>query len=66
VPVSEHFARALDLKVFFEIFCVLVIVETVRVFLPGSDCHVQARYALKYVGAFARTFMESANYIFKL
>jgi len=37
IPVTEDFAGTLDLEILFGKFSGFIIVETVRVFLPGED-----------------------------
>jgi hypothetical protein len=58
VPVAEHLARPLDLEVLFLQLRGLVVVKTVRIFLPCLHLQMQSALHIKYVGAFGADFIQ--------
>ena len=61
MPVAEHLAGALHLKILAVGALGLVVVQAVGVFLPGVDGHVQSGWGRRYVGALERTFIRKRS-----
>lgn len=57
VPISENFARSLDLKKFFFELGSFVVVEPVGVFFPTEDLKLKAEWNWSYVGTFEACFI---------
>lgn len=63
VPIAEQLAWPLDLEVLLCVLGCLVVVEPVRIFLPGEDLELEAGWGEGYVGAFGAGFISNYNQI---